>query len=32
MRHKIPDRKNALSIIEAAQRDMRFTLTIKPTD
>lgn len=28
MRYKRPDKKNALSIIEAAKRDMKFTLTI----
>lgn len=27
-RHKRPDRKNAQSIIEAAQRDMEFTLSL----
>lgn len=32
MRYKRPDKKNALSIIEAAERDMKFTLSIKPTD
>lgn len=26
MRYKRPDRKNALSIVEAAERDMKFTL------
>ena len=31
MRYKRPDRKNALSILEAAERDMKYTLTIKPT-
>lgn len=28
MRYKRPDRKNALSILEAAKRDMKFTLTL----
>ncbi len=28
MRYKRPDRKNALSIIQAAERDMKFTLTL----
>lgn len=32
MRYRRPDRKNALSIIEAARREMKFTLTIKPTE
>ncbi len=32
MRYKRPDNKNALSIIEAAKRDMKFTLSIKPTE
>lgn len=32
IRHKIPDKKNALSIIEAAKRDMKFTLSIIPTE
>ena len=32
MRYKKPDRKNALSIIEAAQREMTFTLSLKPTE
>lgn len=32
MRYKIPDRKNALSIIEAAERDMKFTLTMEATE
>ncbi|MEA3379185.1 MAG: hypothetical protein U9Q69_06160 [Nanoarchaeota archaeon] len=30
IRYKRPDKKNALSIIEAAKRDLKFTLTIKP--
>ena len=29
IRYKIPDRKNALSIIEASKKDMDFTLTLK---
>ena len=32
MRYKRPDRKNALSIIKAAENDMIFTLSIKPTE
>ena|SRR3989344_3961218 len=32
MRYKRPDKKNALSIIEAAKRDMDFTLSIKVTE
>lgn len=32
MRYKRPDKKNALSIIEAARREMNFTLTLKPTE
>lgn len=32
IRYKRPDKKNALSIIEAAKRDMKFTLSIKPTE
>jgi len=32
MRYKRPDRKNALSIIDASERDMKFTLSIKPTE
>src|SRR3989338_5082819 len=32
MRYKRPDRKNALSIIQAAERDMKFTLSIPPTE
>lgn len=31
-RYKRPDKKNALSIIEAAKRDIKFTLSIKPTE
>lgn len=29
IRYKRPDKKNALSILDAAKRDMKFTLTIK---
>ncbi len=32
VRYKRPDRKNALSIIEAAKRDMAFTLSLPVTD
>ena len=32
IRYKRPDKKNALSIIEAAKRDMEFTLSLKPTE
>lgn len=32
IRYKRPDKKNALSIIEAAKRDMRFTLSMEPTE
>lgn len=32
MRYKRPDKKNALSIVEAAERDMKFTLSISPTE
>jgi len=32
MKYKRPDHKNALSILDAAERDMNFTLTIDPTD
>jgi len=32
MRYKRPDRKNALSIVDAAERDMKFTLSIEPTE
>src|SRR3989344_6271959 len=28
MRQKVPDRKNAQSIIDAAERDLKFTLTL----
>ena len=32
LRYKRPDHKNALSIIEAAKRDLNFTLSIKFSD
>lgn len=32
MRYKKPDRKNALSIISAAEREMAFTLSLKPAE
>lgn len=32
MRYKRPDRKNALSIVEAAERDMKFTLSMNPSE
>ena len=32
IRYKRPDKKNALSIADAAKRDMEFTLSIKPTE
>ncbi len=32
MRSKVPDRKNALSIIESAKKTMDFTLTLSPTE
>ncbi|MBS3128958.1 hypothetical protein J4410_07495 [Candidatus Woesearchaeota archaeon] len=32
IRHKRPDQKNALSILEAAESEMKFTLTIKPSE
>ena len=32
IRHKRPDRKNALSIIEAARREMKFTLSMSVND
>ena len=32
IRYKIPDRKNALSIIEASKKDMDFTLSLKPSE
>ncbi|MBU0459747.1 MAG: hypothetical protein KJ597_01725 [Nanoarchaeota archaeon] len=32
MRYKRPDRKNALSILAATEREMKFTLSIKPSE
>ena len=32
IRHKRPDKKNALSIIDAAKKDMKFTLSLTPTE
>ena len=32
IRYKRPDKKNALSLIEAAKRDMDFTLSVEPTE
>jgi hypothetical protein len=32
LRYKRPDRKNALSLVEAAKRDMKFTLSMKLTE
>jgi hypothetical protein len=32
MRHKRPDEKNALSILEAANREMKFILSLKPSE
>ncbi len=32
MRYRRPDRKNALSIVQAAEREMKFTLKMKPTE
>ena len=32
MRYKKPDRKNALSIINATEMEMAFTLSLKPTE
>ncbi|VVB77893.1 Uncharacterised protein [uncultured archaeon] len=32
MRYKRPDSKNALSIVEAAKREMKYTLSIKLTE
>ncbi len=32
MRYKRPDRKNASSIIDAAERDMKFTLSMNATE
>jgi uncharacterized protein (UPF0332 family) len=31
IRFKRPDRRNALSMIQAAERDMQYTLTLRPT-
>jgi hypothetical protein len=32
IRHKVPDKKNALSILEASRREMKFTLTLKSSE
>ena len=32
IRYKVPDKKNALSIIEASKKDMSFTLSLKPSE
>ena len=32
MRYKRPDKKNALSIVEASERDMKFTLSMRSTE
>ena len=32
IRYKVPDKKNALSIIEASKREMGFTLSLKPSE
>jgi hypothetical protein len=32
MRYKRPDKKNALSILESAERDMKFTLSLEITE
>jgi hypothetical protein len=32
IRYKRPDKKNALSIVNAARKDMKFTLSIDPTE
>ncbi len=32
IRYKVPDKKNALSMIEAAKNDLDYTLTLEPTD
>lgn len=32
IRYKRPDRKNALSILDAAKKDMEFTLSLSPTE
>ena len=31
-RYKVPDKKNALSIVEASKRDMKFTLSLKVSE
>lgn len=32
IRYKRPDKKNALSIVDASAKDMKFTLSLEPTD
>ena len=32
IRYKVPDKKNALSIIDASKRDMNFTLSLKQSE
>ena len=32
MREKHPDKKNAQSILDASERQMKYTLTLAPTD
>ena len=32
MRYKRPDKKNALSLLEAARKDLKFTFTIKVSE
>lgn len=32
IRYKRPDKKNALSILEAAEKDMQYTLTVKASE
>ena len=32
IRYKVPDKKNALSIIEASKKDMNFTLSLKSSE
>lgn len=32
MRYRRPDRKNALSILDAAEREMKFSLSLEPTE
>ena len=32
IRQKVPDKKNALSIIEASRREMKFTLSLKASE